>query len=207
MRVFINEQEIPSTAPAGATVGEVVEASRMHVDPTEILTVVELDGVAFHAGDEEQFTRRAASGIGALKMRTATPTAFAADKRRGLAETLDAVAARTRLVVKLLRQSETRSANGLLACLMEELRLTLLLDYQLSMLAGAAPSGGRDGLAGLARQLLRAGGAKEWDMVARVVGEALAAGRERWGAAGGGRRAGGGGGGSERMGQATGCDT
>lgn len=180
MRVFINEQEIPSTAPAGATVGEVVEASRMHVDPTEILTVVELDGVAFHAGDEEQFTRRAASGIGAMTMRTATPTAFAADKRRGLAETLDAVAARTRLVVTLLRQSETRSANGLLACLMEELRLTLLLDYQLSMLAEDAPSAARDEIAVLAPQMLHAEEKKKWDMLARLLDDSLAPILDRW---------------------------
>ena len=180
MRVFINEQEIPSTAPAGATVGEVVEASRMHVDPTEILTVVELDGVAFHAGDEEQFARRAASGVAALKIRTATPTAFAADKRRGLAETLDAVAARTRLVVKLLRQSETRSANGLLACLMEELRLTILLDYQLSMLAEDAPSPARDEIAVLAPQMLHAEEKKKWDMLARLLDDSLAPLLDRW---------------------------
>ncbi len=180
MRVFINEQEIPSAAPAGATVGEVVEASRMHVDPTEILTVVELDGVAFHAGDDDQFARRAASGIGALKIRTATPTAFAADKRRGLAETLDAVAARTRLVVTLLRKSETRSANGLLACLMEELRLTLLLDYQLSMLAEDAPSAARDEIAVIAPQLLHAEEKKSWDMLARLLDDSLAPILDRW---------------------------
>jgi hypothetical protein len=180
MRVFINEQEIPSTAPIGATIGEVVEASRMHVDPTEILTVVELDGVAFHAGDEEQFARRAASGVAALKIRTATPTAFAADKRRSLAETLDEVAARTRLVVQLLRQSETRSANGLLASLMEELRLTILLDYQLSMLADDAPSAARDEIAVLAPQMLHAEEKKKWDMLARLLDDSLAPILDRW---------------------------
>jgi hypothetical protein len=180
MHVFINEQEIMAGAATGATVGEVVEASRMHVDPSEILTVVELDGVAFHAGQEEQYVRRAAAGIGELKIRTRTPTAFAADKRRSLAETLDAVAARTRLVAELLRQSDTRTANGLLACLMEELRLTLMLDYQLSMLAEDAPSGAREDIATIAPQLLEAEEQKSWDRLAGLLDTGLAPALDRW---------------------------
>lgn len=181
MRVFINDLEIPSTAPAGATIGEVVDASRMHVDPSEILTIVELDGVAFHAGEDAQFARRAASGVGTLRVHTRSPMAFAADKRRDLAETLDAVAARTRLVVTLLRQSETRSANSLLACLMEELRLTLLLDYQLAMLADDAPSAAaRQEIATLAPQMLEAEEKKSWDALAGLLDDALAPTLERW---------------------------
>ena len=140
MHVFINEQEIMAAAMPGATIGEIVEASRMHVDPSEIVTTVELDGVPFHAGEEERYGRRTATAVQQLKISTRTPSAFAADKRHSLADALDAVAARTRMVVLLLRQSETRSANGLLASLMEELRLTLLLDYQLALLAADAPS-------------------------------------------------------------------
>lgn len=180
MHVFINEREITTGAAAGATIGEVVEASRMHVDPTEILTVIELDGVAFHAGDEDHYVRRAASGVRQLKISTCTPTAFAADKRGSLAETLAAVAARTRLVVTLLRQSETQSANGLLACLMEELRLTLLLDYQLSILAEDAPSGARDELAVIATQLLEAEEKKSWDSLANILDGGLAPLLDRW---------------------------
>lgn len=182
MRVFINDLEIPSTA-AGATIGEVVEASRMHVDPTEILTIIELDGVAFHAGDEHQYTRRSVSGVGTLRIHTRSPLAFAADKRRDLAETLDAVAARTRLVVTLLRESETRSANSLLASLMEELRLTLLLDYQLAMLADDAPSAAaREEIATLAPQMLDAEERKSWDALAGLLDDSLAPALERWAA-------------------------
>ncbi len=183
MRVFINELEIPSAAPAGATVGEVVEASRMHVDPSEILTVVELDGVSFHAGDENEYARRPASGIASMRIQTRTPAAFAVDKRRNLAETLDAVAARTRLVVTLLRQSDTRAANSLLASLMEELRLTLLLDYQLAMLAEDAPSAAaRQEIAVLAPQMLAAEERKSWGVLAGLLDDALAPTLERWAA-------------------------
>ena len=182
MHVFINEQEIMAGAATGATVGEIVEASRMHVDPSEIVTAVELDGVEFNAGDEERYGRRAASGVQRLIVSTRTPTAFAADKRRGLAATLDEVAARTRMVVTLFRQSETRSANGLLACLMEELRLTLLLDYQLALLATDAPSPAREEIAVLAPQLLAAEEQRAWDTLAILLDTNLAPTLERWAA-------------------------
>jgi hypothetical protein len=182
MHVFINEREIAAGAATGATVGEIVEASRMHVDPSEIVTAVELDGVEFNAGDDERYGRRAAAGVQRLKISTRTPTAFAVDKRRGLAATLDEVAGRTRLVVTLLRQSEARAANGLLACLMEELRLTLLLDYQLTLLAADAPSLARDEIAALAPQLLAAEEARAWDTLASLLDTNLAPTLERWAA-------------------------
>jgi hypothetical protein len=183
MNVFINEQEIMSAITPGATVGEIVEASRMHVDPSEIVVTVELDGLAFHAGDDEQYARRSATSVRQLKIHTRTPTAFAVDKRRSLAETLDAVAARTRTVVMLLRESETRSANGLLACLMEELRLTLLLDYQLALLAEDAPSANaRAEIAILAPQLLDAEERRAWEVLAQLLDVRLAPTLDRWAA-------------------------
>lgn len=180
MHVFINDQEIMAGTTPGATIGEILEASRMHVDPSEIVTTVELDGVTFHAGDEQQWARRAAKSVQQLKIATLTPAAFAADKRRSLAETLDAVAERTRMVVTLLRGSETRSANGLLACLMEELRLTLLLDYQLSMLAEDEPSAARAELAELAPQMLAAEEKRSWETLASLLDDALAPMLNRW---------------------------
>jgi hypothetical protein len=169
MHVFINEREIPTGAAAGATIGEVVEASRLHVDPSEIVTAVALDGVAFNAGEEERYGRRSAASVQRLDISTRTPTAFAAEKRHSLAETLDEVAERTRLVVGLLQRSETRAANGLLACLMEELRLTLVLDYQLTLLAEDAPSGAREAIAELAPALLEAEERRAWDVLAGLL--------------------------------------
>jgi hypothetical protein len=183
MHVFINDLEIMAAAVHGATIGEIVEASRMHVDPTEIVTAIELDGVEFHAGEEERYARRSATGVQQVRISTRSPVAFAADKRKNLAETLDAVATRTRMVVTLLRASETRSANGLLACLMEELRLTLLLDYQLAMLAEDAPSGvAREEIATLAPMLLDAEEKKSWNRLASLLDESLAPTLERWAA-------------------------
>ncbi len=183
MHVFINEREIPGGVASGATVGEIVEASRMHVDPAEMVTTIELDGVAFHAGDEQQYARRAAKGVERLRISTQSPAAFATEKRRSLAETLDGVAARSRMVSTLLRESETRSANGLLACLMEELRLTLLLDYQLALLAADEPSTAREDIATLAPQLLAAEEGRAWETLASLLDGSLAPVLERWAAA------------------------
>ncbi|MCC6764885.1 MAG: hypothetical protein IT293_09500 [Deltaproteobacteria bacterium] len=183
MHVFINEREILSGAVPGATVGEIIEASRMHVDPSEMVTAIELDGVAFHAGDEQQYARRAARGIERLKISTQSPTVFAREKRRDLAETLDAVAMRSRMVATLLRAAETRSANGLLACLMEELRLTLLLDYQLALLAADEPSAAREDIATLAPRLLAAEEERAWETLASLLDGSLAPVLERWAAA------------------------
>ena len=182
MRVFINEQEIMAGAATGATVGEIVEASRMHVDPSAIVTTVELDGIEFNAGEEDRYCRRAAGGVQRLVISTRSPSEFVAVKRHGLAATLDEVAARTRLVVTLFRQSDTRAANGVLACLMEELRLTMLLDYQLSVLAADAPSGAREEIAALAPQLLRAEEKRAWDTLANLLDGNLAPTLDRWAA-------------------------
>ncbi len=169
MHVFINEREITVGAAAGATIGEVIEASRMHVDPSEIVSTIELDGVEFNAGDEERYARRSAAGVERLVIGTRTPRAFAADKRRSLATTLDEVAERTRLVVSLLQRSDVRNANGVLACLMEELRLSLVLDYQLALLAEDAPSPARDAIAALAPRLLAAEEQRAWNELAGLL--------------------------------------
>ncbi len=182
MHVFINEREIPAVGAAGATVGEIIEASRMHVDPSEIVTAVALDGVELSAGEDERYSRRGASGVRRLDIRTRTPVQFAADKRHSLAATLDEVAARTRIVVDLLRRADTRAANGLLACLMEELRLTLLLDYQLTLLAADAPSEARGAIADLAPRLLDAEERRAWDVLAGLLETGLAPTLDRWAA-------------------------
>jgi hypothetical protein len=182
MHVFINDQEIPSAAASGMTVGEVIEASRMHVDPTAIVTAITLDGVEFHAGDENRYSRRGASGVQTLVITTRSPSEFAAEKRHGLADALDSVAERTHLVAALLRQSQSRSANGLLACLMEELRLTLLLDYQLALLASDEPSKARDEIAAIAPRLLEAEERQSWETLADLLDGGLSPTLERWAA-------------------------
>lgn len=137
MQVRINEREIGPLIPGEATVGEMIEAVRVHVDPVEIVTTVEIDGDGYSAGDEEHYARRAAASVRRLVIETATPSAFARRKRRELAGALLVIAAKVRLVVELFERGDGGAANALVAALMEELRLVLLLDHQLTTLDGA----------------------------------------------------------------------
>ena len=73
MDVFINERAVGAVEAVGATVGEMIEALGVHVDPDEIVTTVEIDGVTFSAGDEERYVRRAAANVRRLVLGTSTP--------------------------------------------------------------------------------------------------------------------------------------
>jgi hypothetical protein len=65
---------------------------------------------------------------------------------------------------------------------MEELRLTLLLDYQLALLAADAPSAARDEVAILAPQLLEAEEQRAWTRLANLLETSLTPVLERWAA-------------------------
>src|SRR4051812_22623132 len=104
MHVRINEREIGPLIPGDATVGEMIEAIRVHVDPSEILTTVEIDGAAFSAGEEERWARRAAAPVKRLAIATATPVEFARAKRRELAGALVVIAAKVRVVAELFER-------------------------------------------------------------------------------------------------------
>jgi hypothetical protein len=203
MRVFINDREVGPLAAGGATVGEIVEALRVHVDPREIVTGVELDGVCHSAGERERFAHRAAEGVERLALTVETPETFAASRRHDLAGCLGTLARKVGLVVDLLRRSDARAANALLAALMEELRLALLLDRQLAVLVGTAPAGPAGEIQVLGESLLGAEERRAWEEVAELLSSRLVPLLEAWSraesaatggeaAAGEGRAAGGG---------------
>src|SRR5438105_15760103 len=104
MHVRINEREIGPLVPGDATIGEMIEAVRVHVDPSEIVTTIEIDGAAFSAGEEDRWTRRAAAPVKRLVLATATPIAFARAKRRELAGALVVIAAKVRVVGELFER-------------------------------------------------------------------------------------------------------
>jgi hypothetical protein len=136
MHVRINDREIGPLIPGDATIGEMIEAIRVHVDPSEIVTAVEIDGTGFSAGEDERYVRRSAGAVRRLVIATSPPAAFARSKRREVAGALLVIAAKVRLVVELFERGDARGANALVAALMEELRLVLLLDHQLTSLDG-----------------------------------------------------------------------
>lgn len=181
MRIFINDRDVGTMPTSGATLGEIFEAARVYVDPGEIVTMVEVDGVAHHAGEVDQHLKRAADGVGNLVLRTQTPIVFAAAKRRGLVEAAVVLVAKVRRAAALLRQGEERAANSLLAALMEELRLAVLLDHQLTLLDGSAGGEIQAAIRAVAPELLQAQESRAWATVAEILENRLVGVLEAWG--------------------------
>jgi hypothetical protein len=185
MRIFINDREVATMTPGGATVGDIVEAARVHVDPGDIMTSVRVDGVSYGAGGDDRHLRRSAADVATLVVETETPVVFVAGKRRGLIEAAAVLAAKVRRVVELLRASDEQGANRLLAALMEELRLALLLDQQLATLDGGTPAGAQEEIRRLAPALLEAQERRAWQSLAGLLDERLAPILETWSAGNG----------------------
>jgi hypothetical protein len=180
MHVFINDREVGALEATGATVGEMIEALGVHVDPDEIVTGVELDGVAFSAGEEERWSRRPASSVAKLVLATATPAAFAQSMRVELAAALDVIAAKVDLVVERFARGEDRDANALLAALMEELRLALVLEQQVTTLDGVVVREAAEPVAAVAPALLEAQERRRWTEVGELLVGRLAPALRGW---------------------------
>ncbi len=180
MDVFINEREVGAVEAAGATVGEMIEALGVHVDPDEIVTTVEIDGVTFSAGEEERYARRAAANVRRLVLGTATPAAFARCMRAELAAAVEVVASKVDLVVTRFHVGDDRHANALLAALMEELRLALVLEQQVTTLDGALVPEAAEPVRSVAPALLSAQERRAWGELARLLAEQLAPALRAW---------------------------
>jgi hypothetical protein len=169
MHVFINERELGTLNPSGATIGEVLETLGLQIDSREIVTAIDLDGTTFSAGEDERYARRAASGVRRLVVRTQRPEAFVAERRGEMAEMLGLVAAKVEAVAERFRSADERSANGLLATLIEELRLLLILDHQLSLIDGSVPPIRTDEILEIAPALLEAEQRHAWRDLAGLL--------------------------------------
>ena len=180
MHIFINERQVGALDAVDATVGEMIEALGVHVDPNEIVTAVELDGVQYSAGDEDRFTRRAAASVRRLVLGTSTPAAFASSMRVELANALEIVASKVDVVVDLFKRGDDRDANKLLAGLLEELRLALVLEQQVTTLDGAVAREGGDTVTTLAPELLMAQERRAWSELAALLADRLAPALRTW---------------------------
>jgi hypothetical protein len=183
MHVFINEREVGAVEAAGATVGEMIEALGVHVDPNEIVTSVELDGVAYSAGDDDRYNRRAAASVARLVLGTTTPATFALHMRRELASAVAVIASKVALVVQRFSAGDDRAANALLAALLEELRLALVLEQQVATLDGTVVREAVEPVAALAPALLDAQERRAWSELAGVLADRLAPVLHAWSAA------------------------
>ena len=180
MHIYINDRDVGAISAGGATVGEIFEAARVHVDPRNIVTAVELDGAVHRVGDDDRYLKRSADGVGTFVLRTQTPANFASGKRRDLAAAAAVLAAKVRRVATLLREGDERGGNSLLAALMEELRLALLLDHQIATLDGKPAGEAQDAIRVIAPMLLEAQEHRAWGTVAELLETRLVGVLEGW---------------------------
>jgi hypothetical protein len=156
MQVYVNDREVADLAVGRTTVGELVEAFGVHVDPAEIVTAVTLDDEQFSAGEEERYARRAAAGVGRLTLTTSTIPALAARLRVEVREALLCVTARLEQAIAAFDGGEAPAAQALLARAFDELRLVLVLDQHTVSLGGRVALTSEGELTPLADELLAA---------------------------------------------------
>jgi hypothetical protein len=137
MLVFINEQEVGALSVDGATVGEVIAALSVHVPIDHVVTEIDLDGELFRGGGDDGYTRRPSRGVRRLHLRTQGPEALARELLDDVAGALAVVTAKLDRVVDLFHAREPRSAQSLLAEMVEELHLALVLEERVETLAGS----------------------------------------------------------------------
>lgn len=138
MQVFINEQEIGALSVDGTTVAEVIEALSVHVPVDHVVTAVDLDGESFRAGADETWARRASEGVHRLHVRTQGPESLALDLLEEVGAALQVITAKLDRVVELFAVRDGRSAQSLLAVLVEELHLALVLEENVAALSGSS---------------------------------------------------------------------
>jgi len=156
MQVFVNDREVADLAAGRATIGELVEALGVHVDPSEIVTKVALDGEVFSAGEDERYARRSAAGVARLTLTTSTVAALAARLHVDVREALLCITAKLERATEGLVGGDTAAAHGLLASALDELRLVLILDQQTVTLGGGDALTSQEELTPLAEELLAA---------------------------------------------------
>lgn len=186
MQIFINERPVEAVGDGVATVGELVDALAVYVDPGEVVTRVTIDGASFSAGDEARYARRAAAGVGRLALTTRTRPELAAELRAAVYEALRHIRAKVHLASEGLVRGARADAQRAIGAAVEELRLALILDGQAAAL-GAGPGIGQvDELIGLAEALLAALERRDAERMRALLADRLLPLLDRWGARNGG---------------------
>lgn len=155
MQVSINDTAVDVPAPAGLVVNELIEALSVHIEPGEVVTEIEIDGGRFLAGDWE-LSWRPVQPTSTCRITTVSGRVLGESLRADVAGALGVVAAKATRVVELLNRGASLEAQGVLGTLLEELKLTLVLDAHASQLVGQAPVTSADALESVASELLGA---------------------------------------------------
>lgn len=156
IEVFVNDRNVGSVVPGDATIGDVVEANLVYMDPRHLLQGVEVDGAAYAGDASESYGRLPAAPVARLTLRTETPQAYGKRLLGTVQQALRVVSDKTDIVIGRFDRGEDRSASSLLAELLEELQLALVLDRQVSVLDRTCVALPADDLLQIAERLLPA---------------------------------------------------
>lgn len=155
MQVRINDTSVEVPAAAGLMVDDLIEALSVHLEPGSVVTEIQFDGDQYLAGDGSLAWRQVQT-TSSLRLTTVQGDVLASDLRQTVLAALDVVTAKVGRTAEFFERGRCIEAQGLLAELLEELKLTMVLDGQSARLAGMDPLTSPDGLETLAAELLAA---------------------------------------------------
>lgn len=183
MEVYINDRALEVPTTEGLHAGDVIDALAVHMEPGEVVTEIELDGRVYAAGDND-LAWRPVEESSRLRVVTVPGRVLGEGLRGDVFMALEIVRAKVAKTAELLERGSTMEAQALLGELLEELRLTLVLDAHSAQLAGQEPVTSPQSLESVAADLLRAQEAGNRTEMSQVLGTGLEPMISRWQEAG-----------------------
>lgn len=188
MELFLDDEPCKIPLRPEATLAEVLDSVWVELPPGRVLTSIRVDGVEHHPAERERFGRRTVSSVKNVAVFTQSPESFVAEKRAEVGRALCLIAEKARHAATLFRRGDPWGGNGLFGALMEELRLVLMLERELVLLAKEDKTCGLavSDLEPVARDLLAAQEQKAWAVVGEILAERLVPLLQGWAALRGG---------------------
>ena len=122
--------------PAAATLAELLEGIAPHIEPSRLVTQVEVDGTAADPTDERALSAWRLGGREGIRVDTETPDGFACTRRAEIAGHLRRLADLISSAADGLAGGNAAEANRMLAVAARDLSLVLELDQAVGQLDG-----------------------------------------------------------------------
>ena len=173
MRVALDGTEID--VPGATSLGDLLEGMRPYIDPSRLVTVIEVDGTAADATDGPALAAWRLRGEERVRIGTEAPEEFALTRRAEISRHLGRIADMLAAVANGLTTGLTTDANRVLAAAASELGLVLQLDQQLAQLEGSTPECTRIVAAvdRIGDRITAAEADKRWQEVAQLLSQEL----------------------------------
>jgi hypothetical protein len=173
MRVSLDGETIEIPSPVN--LGELMDGIGPRLDPTRLVTRVEVDGAPADASDRAALLGWRLAGAEAVTVVTEAPAEFAAARRREIPGHLRRIADLLTMVAHGIATGAETDANRVLAAAAHELGLVLELDRRLSALASTPSSceAVAETVRRIGPQLTDAERGRRWQEVAQLLSDEL----------------------------------